>query len=169
MQYPKFMKTLNKWLARFSGGVILGISILAVFEAISRQLFGMPTNWTLNMSCYIFLWAIFLGSSYAFQEHGHVAVDLLRDFIDKKTSPSRMPRRVISIIGYVLAFIVISIFLYGGWKLCVKGIELNQLAPVTFHLPLIWIYPAIVVGCILMLLTLFFIILDLFSSSETYL
>lgn len=169
MKYPGFMKTINKYVARFSGAIIFGISALAVFEAISRQFFSRPTNWTLNISCYVFIWAIFLGSAYAFQEHGHVAVDLLRDFIDKKTAPSRMVRRVLAVIGYCISFVVIAVFLYGGWKLCIKGIELNQLAPTTFYLPLIWVYPAVVVGSALMLLTLFFMILDLFSGSEEYL
>jgi len=59
--------------------------------------------------------------------------------------------------------------MYGGWRLCIKAIELDMLAPVTFRLPLIFVYPAIVIGAALMLLTLFFIILDLFSGGEKYL
>lgn len=169
MKYPTFMRRLNRGIARFSGAIIFVISALAVYESIARQFFNSPTSWTLNISCYVFIWAIFLGSAYAFQEHGHVAVDLLRDFIDRKTRPSRTMRRVLAISGYCISFIVIAVFLYGGWRLCMRGLALNQMAPVTFHLPLIWVYPSIVVGSILMLLTLFFMILDLFSGGEEYL
>lgn len=169
MKYPKFMREINKWAARVSGSIVFGISALAVMEALLRQFFASPTKWSLNISCFVFIWALFLGSAYAFQEHGHVAVDLLRDLIDKKTAPSRMVRRVLAIIGYCISAVVIVVFMYGGWKLCEKAISMNALAPVTFYYPMIWIYPAIVVGCVLMLATLFFMILDLFSGSEEHL
>lgn len=169
MKYPKFMRRINGGAAFFSGTIVFLISVLAVFEAISRQFFNSPTKWTLNLSCYVFIWAIFLGSSYAFQEHGHVAVDLLRDFIDKKTAPSRTVRRVLAIIGYCISAVVIAVFLYGGVKLCEKSLAFGQMAPTTFPLPLFPFHLAIVVGCALMLLTLFFMILDLFSGSEEHL
>ena len=159
MRYPLFIRKLNKGISRVSGAIILLISALAVYEAIARHFFTSPTSWTLNFSCFIFLWAIFMGSAYAFQEHGHVAVDLLRDLIDKK-NPSRKIRRVVSVIGYCVSCVVVIVFFYGGWRLCVKAIELDQLAPVMFYFPLIWVYPAIVVGSALMLLTLAFIIMD---------
>ena len=169
MKYPIFMKKLNLGIARFAGAIIFIVSALAVYEAVARYFFGKPTNWTLNISAYVFIWAIFLGSAYAFQEHGHVAVDLIRDLIDKRTKPSRTVRRVLSIIGYCISFVVITVFMQGGWRLAVRSIELNQMAPLTFRFPLIWVYPSIVAGSVLMLLTLVFIILDLFSKSEEYL
>jgi len=169
MKYPLLMRKINRMVARVSGAIIFLIAVFAVYEAITRYFFARPTSWTLNISSYIFIWAIFLGSAYAFQEHGHVAVDLLRDFVDKRTSPSHTARRVMSIGGYSISFIVVSVFLYGGWRLCIQGIALNELAPAVFYFPLIWVYPSIVIGSALMILTLVFIILDLFAGNEEYL
>ncbi len=109
------------------------------------------------------------GSSYAFQELGHVSVDMFRDIIDRHTKGSgRMPRRVISIIGYVISFIVISLILRGGLIISERAIRLNMMAPYNFKFPLIISYSAIVVGSVLMLVTLIFIIIDLISGGDKY-
>ncbi|MGN1001140.1 MAG: TRAP transporter small permease [Oscillospiraceae bacterium] len=170
MRYPKFMTTINKIGAYICGFLVLATSVLAVMESILRKVFASPTTWTLNLSTGIFIWAAFLGSAWAFQELGHVSVDLFRGIADKHDkSGKRIARRVMAVFGYVVSFIVISAFLYGGWKLCVKAVALNQLAPYAFHFPLIISYLAIPVGSIQMMLTLIFIIIDICSGGEKYL
>jgi TRAP-type C4-dicarboxylate transport system permease small subunit len=169
LRYPKFMTVIDKIGAYVCGGIVLGASILAVMESILRKVFSAPTTWTLNLTSGIFIWAAFLGSSWAFQELGHVSIDLLRDYVDKRAKgEKRMPRRVMSLIGYAISFVVVTVFLYGGWLLCRRAINLNQLAPYNFKFPLIISYSAIVVGSVMMMLTLVFIILDLFAGGDKY-
>ena len=163
------MKRINEFGAYVCGGIVIGVSILAVMESILRKVFTSPTSWSLNLTMGIFIWAAYLGSSWAFQELGHVSVDLVRELIDKRTKGKmRWPRRTLAIIGYVVSFCVISAFLYSGWRLCVRAITLNQLAPYNFRFPLIISYSAIVVGTVQMMATLIFIILDLFSGNDKY-
>lgn len=119
MRYPKLMVTINKIGAYICGIIVLCGSALAVMESILRKVFASPTDWSLNLTSAIFIWASFLGSSWAFQEHGHVSVDLIRSMIDKHTKgEKRVPRRILAIIGYVISFVVVAAMLYGGWKLC---------------------------------------------------
>jgi len=170
MRYPALMAKFNRIFAYVAGGIVLGASALAVMESILRKGFLSPTTWSLNLTSGIFIWAAFLGSAWAFQELGHVSVDLVRDFVESRTkSARRMPRRVMSIVGYAISFVVVSALLYGGWKLCQRHIELGQLAPYNFKFPLIISYSAIVAGSVLMLLTLVFIILDLVKGGDKYL
>jgi TRAP-type C4-dicarboxylate transport system permease small subunit len=49
-----------------------------------------------------------------------------------------------------------------------RAIQLNQMAPYNFKFPLIISYSAIVVGAVLQLLTILFIILDLFKGNDKY-
>jgi TRAP-type C4-dicarboxylate transport system permease small subunit len=129
------MERINAAGALLCGFIVFVFAILAVMESILRK-FGHPTVWTLNLTQSIFIWAAFLGSAYAFQEHGHVAVDLLRDVVDKRTkSPKRTPRRVMSVIGYICAFVVVAVILYGGWLQTVSAIELKQMEPYVFPFP----------------------------------
>jgi len=169
LKYPKFMVWVNKISANICGFIVLGTAVLAVMESILRQLFNSPTIWSLNISTGIFIWAAFLGSPWAFQELGHVSIDMIRNIIDKRTkSEKRWPRRIISIIGYLTSFTVISVMLYGGFILCQRALRFNAFAPYAFRFPLIISYSAIVVGSLLMLVTLIFVILDLFSGGDKY-
>ncbi len=170
MRYPKFMVTVNKIGAYICGALVIGTSVLAVMESILRKVFASPTVWTLNLSTGIFIWAAFLGSAWAFQEHGHVTVDLFRSIADKyDKSGKHTLRRVMAIFGYLVSFIVMIAFLYGGWKLCVKAITFNQMAPYAFQFPYIISYAAIPVGSVMMMVTLIFIILDILGGGEKYL
>jgi TRAP-type C4-dicarboxylate transport system permease small subunit len=138
-------------------------------ESILRKLFAAPTTWSFNLTTGVFIWAAFLGSSWALQELGHVSVDLIRNLLDKHTkSKKRWPRRSLAIFGNLLSFGVISAILRGGWILCQRDIKLNALAPYNFRFPLIISHSAIVVGSGLMLLTLLFILIDLIFGGEKY-
>jgi TRAP-type C4-dicarboxylate transport system permease small subunit len=163
------MERINAASAILCGVIVFAFALLAVMESILRKT-GNPTVWTLNLTQSIFIWAAFLGSAYAFQEHGHVAVDLLRDVVDKRTkNPKRTPRRVMSIIGYICAFVVVLVILYGGWLQTVSAIELNQMEPYVFKFPHVVSTLPVVIGSLQMLATLVFIILDLFAGGEKYL
>ena len=167
------MYVINKIGAYFCGGYTLTISALAVMESILRKVFASPTTWTLNLSTGLFTWAAFLGSAWAFQELGHVSVDLFRNLVDSKSkSPKRTPRRVMAIIGYVISFIVMCAFLYGGWFVTKNSIKPDgtlQLATYAFKFPTLLSYLPIIIGSILMMATLVFIILDLIAGGDKYL
>jgi TRAP-type C4-dicarboxylate transport system permease small subunit len=169
LRYPKFMEKINMGGAIICGVIVFVFALLAVVESILRK-FGHPTVWTLNLTQSIFIWAAFLGSAWAFQEHGHVSVDLLRDVVDKRTKrKDRLPRRVMSIIGYICAFVVVLALLYGGWLQTASAISLNQMEPYVFKFPHVVSTLPVVIGSVQMLLTLVFIISDLFAGGEKYL
>jgi hypothetical protein len=47
----------------------------------------------------------------------------------------RLPRRVMSVIGYICAFIVVLAILYGGWLQTVNANATNQMEPYVFTAP----------------------------------
>lgn len=167
MKYPAFLRKLNSVLAFCSGCLILLTGLFAVFEAIMRGVFNSPTKWTLNLSCYLLIYIVFLSSPYAFQSHGHVLVDLFRDIMDK-VAPSRVPRRASAIFGYTVSLAFVGSLLYAGIKLVQKAVKYATLTTTTIPIPLAWLQIAIVIGCVLMIITLIFIILDLISGSDEF-
>ena len=167
MKYPAFWRKLNNVLAFCAGCLILLTGLFAVFEAIMRGVFDRPTKWTLNLSCYLLIYIVFLSSPYAFQSHGHVLVDLFRDIMDK-VFPNRIPRRISAVFGYTVSLAFVGALLYAGWKMVAKAIKYGTLTTTTIPIPLVWLQIAIVIGCVLMILTLIFIILDLLSGSDEF-
>lgn len=170
MRYPKIWGKINKAIAVAAGCLALLIACFSVYEAIVRYIFSSPTSWTLNVSCYILVWSIFLGSSYAFQEGSHVGVDMIKDWVDKKTKgEKRIPRRTMSIIGYILTFVFLIVVLYGSVELIHKALMYHTLTMATNPIPAAWLYLGMIIGTILMLITLVLIILDLLSGNDKYL
>ncbi|MDR1070002.1 MAG: TRAP transporter small permease [Gracilibacteraceae bacterium] len=168
MKYPKtWEKTVNA-LAVVSGCMVMLIAFLALFEAVARHLFRSPTSWSLNTSGYMLIWLLFLGTSYAFQEHGHVAVDMLRDVADKLDGTRRL-RRAMAVVGYLISTIFVTVLGYGGVKLTQSAAAMNMKTTTTTPIPLWPLYAAIIAGCALMLVTLIFILLDLSGKGEKYL
>ena len=83
MHYPQFWRKLIDKLGMLSGFLIIIISLFSVMEAFLRYFFDSPTGWALNVCQYLLVYMIFLSSPYAFQEGGHVAVDMILNLIDK--------------------------------------------------------------------------------------
>ena len=170
MRYPTFMTKINTVCGYISGGIILAASFLAVMESILRKVFLKPTTWSLNLTQGVFIWAAFLGASWALQEVGHVSIDMVRDVIDRHTKGAkRMPRRIIAIGSYLASGFVLSVMLRAGWNLSLRAIQYNEYAAYNFKFPKIVSYSAIVVGSALMLLTIVFILLDLIKGNDKYL
>jgi TRAP-type C4-dicarboxylate transport system permease small subunit len=167
VKYPLGLAKFNKIVALGAGAIILCIGGLSVFESISRTFFNSPTVWTNDFSLYIFIWAIFMGSAYAYQENGHVAVDLLRDIVQK--AGGKLPRLVMAIIGYVLSATTIIVLLYAATRMALRAISVNQLTVALIQIPVIYLDLAMVLGSLHMIITLVFIILDLLSGGEKYL
>ncbi len=170
MKYPVIWKKINRIIAIVAGCLALFIACLSVYEAIARYFFNSPTSWTLNTSCYLLVWSIFLGSAYAFQEGGHVGVDMIKEMVDKRAKGDKhTSRRVMSIAGYAITFTFLVVILYGGTGLLQKALEYHQVTSATHPIPTSLLYTGMILGTVLMLITLIFIILDLLSGSNEYL
>ena len=166
MKYPSVMRKINGALALISGALILLIGIFAVYEAVIRLVYE-PTKWTLNLSTYMLIYIVFLGSPYAFETHGHVFVDLFRDIMDK-FSKNRLPRIISAVAGYCLSILFIGTILYASWKLVAKALKFETLTTTTIPIPLWILQIVMVIGSILMLITLVFILMDILSGSEEF-
>lgn len=159
MRYPKFWTRIVNFLGLASGTLTLAIAFLSVLEAILRYFFKTPTSWTLTVSTYILLYIVFFASPYAFQEGGHVAVDMVKMACDKLDVSGKM-RRIISVLGYLFAVVFMAVLIRGVWQLLGKALAVNKY---TVSIPLIpmWVlYVPMIVGLVLMLVTLVFMILD---------
>jgi C4-dicarboxylate transporter DctQ subunit len=161
------MARINGFLSMVSGGLLFAIGLLSVFEAVMRSLFNSPTIWSLDVSLYFLVLAIFLGSSYAYQEKGHVAVDFLKDIIEKRAG--KKPRRAISVIGYIIALVTLLALMVSLGRLFASALRQNTLTIAMVQIPISAVYAIMIAGTAVMMATAAFIILDLFSENEKYL
>ncbi|MDR1206220.1 MAG: TRAP transporter small permease subunit [Peptococcaceae bacterium] len=169
MRYPKIWRKITNGAAMFSGALAFIIGCLQVMESLLRYFFNAPTKWSLNVSEYLLIYLLFIGSAYAFQEHGHVAVDMVLNLVDKidKTG-KRIYRRILVSVGYLLAIVFVFCLLYGVWGMFTKAIEIGRVTTYIPTIPIWVLYAPMIIGMVMMTVTLVFMILDCISGSEEH-
>jgi TRAP-type mannitol/chloroaromatic compound transport system permease small subunit len=104
--------TINEWMGRFAGWLLIPLSFLVVFDVILRYVLNMPTIWVWDVGVQIQAAIIVLGGGYALLHEGHVSVDIL---IEKLSTRKR-----------ALLDAIMYIFLVGGiailmWRLSISA------------------------------------------------
>lgn len=166
MRFPAIVTKINNFFAVVSGIAIAIMSLFAFTEVVLRNFFSAPTIWTTNVSQYMLLWAIFLVSASTFEHKGHVSVDFIRVTFARKFGVKYA--RMVAIPCYCFCLVHIAIL---GWKsteLFFQSIELNRLTLGMVQIPTIFLYAGMIFGCVLMGITVVFIILDLLSGSNKF-
>lgn len=156
-----FVVNINKGAARLAGGLIFIISLFAGYEALSRNLFGMPTKWSLNISQFLLLYAVFLGSGYCFLRGGHIRIEIVTARIKGAS------HRVLMATGYVIAAVYVAVLGWKGYEVLSKAYKHHWLTLTTIQVPAVYVYFAIPLGCFLMLLALVVIITNSLRDKES--
>ncbi|MGN1002884.1 MAG: TRAP transporter small permease [Oscillospiraceae bacterium] len=166
MKYPKIWAKIVNAFALASGALTLVIAALSVIEAVMRYVFNSPTSWSLTVCTYILLYVVFFASPYAFQEGGHVAVDMVRIGCDKIDKSGRL-RRVISVIGYIFALVFMYVLAKGTYQLLEKAVAGATKTLAKPVIPMWALYGPMLIGLILMMITLVFMILDCVAKDSS--
>lgn len=167
MKYPKTLTSFNNAMGILSGGLVLIMSFLQVMEGILRTVLSKPTSWSMDLSIYLLVGVIFLGSSYAFQEKGHVKVDFVINTIGRKSS--KTIHKGVAEAGYVLSLIYLTVFLINSIKMALSAVKYNQLTLANFQIPVVYLYVIMGVGAMIMIITVCYIIMDIVCDGKKYL
>lgn len=170
MRYPKWLRKINDFLGRVGGVMCFVVATMFLLEAILRYVFRSPTSWMENYACYLHCLALFMGCAFTFQVHGHVGVDLVKKMVDKRSDPSKNRRgtRVMSIVGYFQTMFFLVIAAYSTIKMCINAHNLGSMTASTYPIPQYWLYLIMSIGFIWMMITVVFIIIDLFMGNNEF-
>ena len=91
----------------FVGGALAFASLLLFVNVLLRYWFLAPIAWAEELSLYVMVWIVFVGSSVAIRTRGHIAIDLLPLVL----SPVGRRRLAIFIALTVLAFLAVFFLL----------------------------------------------------------
>ncbi|MBO1265238.1 TRAP transporter small permease [Proteiniclasticum sp. SCR006] len=129
--------------------IIAGIALvvlvtLTLFGALSRYFLNNPFTWMEEIQLLLEVWVVFLGAGYAFRAGGHVAVELLVEYL---------PEKVQKIIEYFIAVIVIGTIGYLLYQ-SMGYFDLFQSSERTtsiLRIPYTLVYGIVPIACVLML------------------
>ena len=120
------------------------MTALVFFSAMSRK-FGHPISWAVDLSTFLFAWAVFLGADAALRNDSWVCVDIIVKNFSPKT------QWLIKCFNNVIICLFLIALVYYGIKLSIttyyrsfSGLPWLSYTWVTLSVPL---------GCLLMLAT----------------
>lgn len=97
--------------------IILGImTVLVVYQVVTRYVFNKPSAISEVLSQYLFVWMIMFGSAYVYGTREHLTIDILKDKFPPKMN------MIVEIITNICLFLFIAIVcVYGGYLYTMKS------------------------------------------------
>ena len=147
------VRRFNSLCASLSGIILIFITFSIFIDVFQRYVFNRPSIWITEVTTYLLLYLIFLGTSYALQQGVHIRVSFLSDLFQKKVQD------VIRVITSLLALIFCVVLLWQTSKMTWMAYSRKWTSPTMLNVPLTLIYIGLVFGSFMLLLTLFLQIL----------
>lgn len=141
--FKKFVEGINLLLKYVVSVMFIALAVLVFFQVITRFVIDYPLAWSEEISRYLMIYIVFLGSALAVKDRQHIAIDFLTEIV--KPANKRRLNGVILVISS-LFFIILTYF---GFVLTFT--VLDQATP-TLRFSIAWAYAAIPIGSLLMLL-----------------
>jgi TRAP-type C4-dicarboxylate transport system permease small subunit len=130
------------------GGILTAIMTLIVtYAVVLRYLLNRPIGWSEEISVYLMIWAVFLGTAYTLKEDAHIGVDLLMKKIPEKMRPWFL------LFHYAVGILFLSVLFYKGIQMVDLSFVLDTRS-MAIDFPLYISYLAVPFGSALLVLQL---------------
>jgi TRAP-type C4-dicarboxylate transport system permease small subunit len=138
---------LNYACAAVAGYILLFVTLSIFVDVGLRYIFRRPSIWITEVSTYLFLYMIFLGTSFALQQGMHIKVTFLRFTLGPRAI------RVLDFLCSVFAIIFCSVLLWQTSIMTWSSFKEKWTSPTMLNAPLRYIYVVMVFGSFLLLVT----------------
>lgn len=143
------MTTFWQWLNKFeeiaSSCALAAMSIIIILQVFQRYVVQQSLDWPEELARYLFIFAVYIGSSFAASERRHLEVTIVRTVFGTKIG------NYFTILAYVITVIFCGIMFVWGIMMVQFVMESNQVAP-ALQFPMWIAYICIPLGFLLMAL-----------------
>ena len=145
---------LNEAFGRLIAPLIAIITLIVLFDIISRFVFGRPSDWAFDITKMLFGAHFMLMAAYGLRHHVHVEVDVLKRLL------SRKKQAVLELVGYMVFFVpFIWMMLKYGWLFFERAFSRGETTYGMMSIPVYPIKGVIVLAAVLLLLQAIAIVL----------
>lgn len=156
----KFLKRFNKFEEIvLVSSLVINVAIVFM-QVIMRYLFNTSLAWSEELSRYIFIWQVWLGSSIAYVDNQHIRVDLIFSIFKSKKA-----HKILHLIINVIWFAFNVFLVYVGIKL-LKSMSARNALSSGMRLPLVYVYSALPVSSFILAFRIFFDTIDRISEKR---
>jgi len=143
------MTTFWQWLNKFeeitSSCALAAMSIIIILQVFQRYVLQQSLDWPEELARYLFIFAVYVGSSFAASERRHLEVTIVRTVFGAKIG------NYFTILAYLITVIFCGIMFVWGIMMIQFVMESNQVAP-ALQFPMWIAYICIPLGFLLMAL-----------------
>jgi len=157
----KKINHLLNYLEEYVAGISLVFTSLLVFvQVVLRYMFNYSLSWSEEISRYLIIWFVFIGSSIAVREKAHATMDALTTYLPPKG------KRIFSIIANLISISFCVILITSGSTIVSSVMEFGNVTP-SIGLPMFIPYLALPVGASLMLIRFLQLLIDDIKNFNT--
>ena len=156
------MKSILHWLNKFeeitSSVALSAMAVIIILQVFQRYVLQHSLDWPEELARYLFIYSVYVGSSYAAFGRRHLEVTIVRTAFGTKAG------YCFTIIAYIITVVFCGLMFVWGVKMVDFVITTNQLAP-ALQFPMYIAYVCIPLGFFLMGLRTIWVIWNLFSEN----
>lgn len=140
-------------LENFTTGVALRLSIaflviaasLALYQVVTRFVFGAPSTWSEVITRSAMIWSVFLGVAVAFKHGAMISVDMIQNALPPRLG---LALYVLASIGSLIFF---SFLFWQGYLMTLRVIPQSLSA---LEISIAWVYAALPTGSVFILVAI---------------
>lgn len=121
------MKALSQIIEKILGavvGLLMALMVLDVtWQVLTRFVLKEPSSYTEELARFLLVWIGLLGAAYAYRKKAHLGLDILSQKLEG--AAKRKLDIFISIVCMIFASVIM---IYGGAKLMLLTLELDQMS-----------------------------------------
>lgn len=135
------------------------VSLIIFGQVISRFFFNYTPEWSEELSRYLIVWTIFIGTAIGVRNNIHIGVDALL-----RLMPPRF-KLAMEVGLNVIGIVVSALLIWLSYQFIEQTIEFGQVSP-SMQIPMVWPYLAMPVGLAFAMIHFAHDIVKLFTTHE---
>lgn len=122
-----------------------GMTIVITMQVFNRYVLQSSLDWSEELGRYLFIWAVYVGCSYAIKEDRHLEVTIIREYIGPRL------KKAVLAVAYGLTIVFCLFCVVYGIEMTRFLLSTGQKTP-ALEIKMYWVFASVPVGLGLMAL-----------------
>ncbi|MFQ6554205.1 TRAP transporter small permease [Aestuariibius insulae] len=146
MRYFLRFEDLTTGLAlRLSIVFLITAATLALYQVVTRFVFGAPSTWSEVITRSSMIWSVFLGVAVAFRHGAMISVEVIQ------TALPRKPGLALFVISNVASLAFFAVLFWQGWAMTLRVVPQRLAA---LEMSIAWVYAALPIGSVFIIIAI---------------
>ena len=132
--------SVNTWLAKAGGYVLLCMMVLTISDVIGRYFFNSPVTGAYEITEVMMVTIVFLFIGYTQAQKGHISIDFVIRLLPQKM------RMTIDIVTHLVSLFIMLLIAWMNILRCLELMRINEVTPI-LHFPISPFFLILAIGC----------------------